>query len=472
MKNFKFSSLLLIPVFAVLAACGGGGGGGSSTPAVPVLKSITVTAANSTMPIGTSQTLTATGTYSDNSTKVLNTASGVVWAFKGTGAVASVFSSGVVTAKAVGSDTFTATQEGVSGSVTLSVIAPWTNVVAGGLQTIARKADGNLYSWGSNIRGQLGDSTSLDRNAPVLVSGGSTIWKQVAVGEQFVVALRTDGTLWSWGFNQNGQLGDGTTVSHATPAKIGKDTDWAFIAAGKGHALAIKTSGALYAWGNNFNGQLGDGTTIGRLVPTKIGGTTLLWQSVAAGDTHSLGIQKDTQNLYGWGGNSSGQVGNAGLVDISAPAKLGSSTWSSVSAGSLHSVAIRADGSLYSWGNNASGQLGNNGSANVSAPVQIGVANNWAMVSAGAAHTMAVTRDGQLWGWGSNAESQLGNGGPDTPTPVQIGAVNTWISVSAGAAHSFGLRSDNSLWGWGRNTEGQLGNGGNAQQPVPVSIPN
>ncbi|WP_348692475.1 hypothetical protein [Duganella fentianensis] len=470
MKKFC-KTYLLLPLLGVLAACGGGGGG-SSTPAPATLKSIAVTAPSSTMPVGTTMQLTATGTYSDNSTKVLNTATGLVWAFKGTGAVASIFSSGSVTAKAVGSDTFTATQDGITGSINLSVIAPWANVVAGGYQTLARKADGSLYAWGSNIRGQLGDSTTIDRNAPVQVSGGSLLWKQIAVGEQFVVALRSDGTIWSWGFNQNGRLGDGTTVDHAIPTKIGKDTDWAYVAAGKGHAFAIKTTGVMYAWGRNFNGQLGDGTTIDRLVPTKLTSpTTGGWLAVSAGDTHTLAITKDTLNLYGWGGNANGQVGNGGQVDVTAPAKIGSSTWASVSAGGSHSLAVRADGSMYGWGYNLSGQVGNNGSASVNAPVQISTATNWAMVSAGAAHSMAVTREGQLWGWGSNAESQLGNGGPDISAPAQIGTASNWISVTAGNAHTFGLRSDNTLWGWGRNVEGQLGKGDNTQAPVPVSIP-
>ncbi|MES2164703.1 MAG: hypothetical protein V4476_26420 [Pseudomonadota bacterium] len=478
MKNFTFSTLLLVPVLAILAACGGGGGG-SSTPATPTpatLKSIAITASATTIPIGIAMPLTATGTYSDNTTKTLSTTTGLVWAFKGTGAVATIVPAGTVTGKAVGSDTVTATQDGVVGTLAINVIAQWNGVAAGGNQTIGHKSDGNLYGWGSNIRGQLGDSTQTDRNAPVLVSGASTLWKQVAVGEQFVVALRSDGTLWTWGSNQNGALGLGSpdTALHQVPAKVGKDTDWAFVAAGKAHAFAIKTSGVMYGWGRNFNGQLGDGTNIDRASPTLVPLPAGLkaWLTVSAGDTHTLAIVKDNLNLYGWGGNASGQVGNGGQVDLTSPAKIGAFQWSSLAAGANHSVAIRTDGAMYGWGNNTFGQVGNNGSSSINAPAPIGVGSNWLVAASGATHSMAVTRDGQLWGWGSNAESQLGTGGPDSPTPVQVGTASNWLSVTAGTLHSFGLRSDNTLWGWGRNAEGQLGKGDNAQAPVPVAIPN
>jgi len=490
MKNFKFSSLLLAPLFVVLAACGGGGGGDSSTPSTPAvatLKSIAVTAPNATIPIGASQTLVATGTYSDGTTKALNTASGIIWAAKsGSTTVLQVFTSGIVTGKGVGSETISATQGGVVGTITIAVTSPWTQVSAGGYQTIARKADGNLYSWGSNIAGQLGDSTTIDRSAPVLVSSGgaaaTATWKQIAVGDQYAVGIRAGtstttagGTLWAWGFNQNSQLGDGTTVNKSAPVQVGKDTDWVFVSVGKRHVLAIKANGLLYSWGSNTNGQLGDGTTVPRSVPTKVPvptGSTWTWSTVSAGETHSLGIQKDG-TLWSWGGGVQGQLGNGVTADIGVPAKVGTLSWASVSAGSLHSMAIRADGTLWGWGANGSGQVGNNGTSQQTTPAPITTDTNWAVIAAGTNHTMGVRTDGTLWGWGSNAEGQLGNGDTDTFTPVQIGTRTNWTTVSSGVAHSFGMQSDNTLWGWGRNQEGQIGNGSKSPAvPLPVSIPN
>jgi len=478
MKKFKFSTLLLVPVLAILAACGGGGGGSSST-GTPTLKSITIGSADNatTIAIGAAaKQMTATGQYSDGSSKVLAASGGLVWG-PSNSTVLQISTAGNLTGKLVGTDTLTATQDGVTGKLAITVTAPWSGQVGGGIaaggnQTIARKADGNLYSWGENIKGQLGDSTTINRNAPVLVSGGGTSWKQVAVGDQFAVAIRSDGTLWAWGYNQDGQLGDGTQINRTAPVQVGKDKDWNLVAAGKAHALAIKTSGLLYAWGRNDRGQLGDGTTINRTAPLKIG--TAVWLAISAGETHTMGIQTGN-DLYGWGGNTYGQVGNLLKVDVPAPVKIGTATLkvTSVSVGAFHSTAITTSGTLYAWGQNTYGQLGNNGSVDLTSPVQIGTDNNWSQIAAGAQHTIGVRNDGTLWSWGANTEGQLGTGGTDVTTPQQVGIANNWKFVAAGRAHSFALKADETLWGWGRNQEGQLGNGQTAAYaPIPVNVPN
>jgi alpha-tubulin suppressor-like RCC1 family protein len=487
MKNFKFSSLLHVPMvalLAVLAACGGGGGGDAApatstpTPTTPTLRSIAVTIPGNatTIAVGTpAKVLVATGSYSDGTTKPLTATNGLIWSASSP-TVVNVATNGSLTPKAVGTATVSATLDTVVGTLPITVTAPWVGIIAGGYQTVARKADGNLYSWGSNVKSQLGDNSTIDRNAPVQVAGtitATTTWKQVAVGEQYVVAIRTDGTLWAWGYNQDGQLGDGTQINRVVPTQIGSAKDWATVAAGRAHTLALKVNGNLYAWGRNDKGQLGDPLLTGanRLAPSKIG--ILLWSAIAAGDTHSLAIQRDTNDLYGWGGNAFGQVGNASKTDVTAPVKIGTQKYSSVSAGISHSAAISTSGTLYAWGLNSSGQLGNNATVDITAPVLIGTDNNWSQVAGGGLHTIGLRNDGTLWSWGANDQGQLGTGASDTLVPQQIGTGSNWKAISSGIAHSFGLQTDDTLWGWGRNLEGQLGNGKNAlYSAVPVNVPN
>jgi alpha-tubulin suppressor-like RCC1 family protein len=491
MTKFKLSSLLLVPLFAVLAACGGGGG--SSTPSGPAtLKSIAVTLNSTTIPVTTFQTATATGTYSDGSTKALTAAAdGLAWATKsGNASVASVATAtGRVTGVAVGTETITATKDGVTGSVTITVTAPWSQVSAGGFQTIALRADGKLYAWGQNNWGQLGDSSTTQRLAPVVVSNGAaaTAWTKIAVGDQFAIALRagtgsgtsTGGTLWAWGLNTNGQLGLGDQVNRSVPTQIGKDATWVGVWAGKYHAVALKADGTLWAWGRNSEGQLGDLTTNVRTAPVKVGGTdktnTATYATASAGGTHTIALQKDG-SLWTWGDNSSGQLGNAAVstTPVPTPAKIGSATYNSVSAGANHSMAITTSGQLWGWGANDAGQLGNNATGGtINAPIQISAYTDWTIVSAGGQHTLGVRKDGTLWAWGANSDGQLGDGsGIDQVSPTQVGLDNTWTYISAGANHSAALKADNSLWTWGRNTDGQLGNGKTTISVVPVTIPN
>lgn len=471
--KFSLSSLLLAPVLAVLTACGGGGGGSTTTTTpptttTPTLQSIAVTPVNSTIPIGTTQQMVATGTYSDGKITPLTT--GVTWAARGS-VVSVVYTSGLVTGKAVGTDTVTATVGTVVGQTDLTVKAPYTAIVAGGNQSFARKADGTLYSWGANLWGQLGDATTTGHASPALVTGGISTWTQVTSGELHTLAIRSDGSLWAWGRNANGQLGDGTNIDRATPVQIGTSKDWVSVSAGKAHTLAVNKTGLLYGWGMNFNGQLGDNSKVDKRVPTKIG-TLTGWIKVAAGADHSLALRSTDQGLYSWGANASGQLGNGGVADVLVPTRVGTLTWKAIAAGSAFSLAIRSDGALFAWGDNTYGQLGNGANAKLAAPTQITTVTSWATVAAGFGHTLAIRNDGTLWTWGSNSEGQLGDDlGADTSSPSQIGTSTNWTSVSAGLEHSFGLQSDSTIWGWGRNLEGQQGNGKLVRITVPTQLP-
>ena len=184
----------------------------------------------------------------------------------------------------------------------------WDLVDAGSWHTVALKLDGTLWAWGSNWLGQLGDSSTVDRNSPVKI-GTDTNWKSIAAGWGHTLALKSDGTLWAWGNNATGELGDGTDNNIKTyPVRIGSDNDWTSISTGQDHALALKSDGTLWAWGNNDYGQLGDGTTIHKNYPVKIS-TETDWISIAARGNHSIALRSNG-TLWAWGNNFNGQLGD------------------------------------------------------------------------------------------------------------------------------------------------------------------
>lgn len=347
----------------------------------------------------------------------------------------------------------------------------WASVVAGNSCTLALKTDGTLWAWGANGNGQLGLGTTTQQAAPVQV-GTATTWASVSAGAAHTLAVRTDGTLWAWGYNFNGQLGLGTTTDQLAPVQVGTATTWTSVGAGRLHSLARRQDGTLWAWGDNRWGQLGTGATAyTQPTPAQVG-TATTWQSLAAGQSHSAALRQDG-SLWAWGGNYYGQVGAGPGTPQLLPAQITSApTWRSVAAGFQGALGIRTDGSLWAWGANYAGQLGNGTTTDQDVPVPVSGGATWQSAATGGGASMAVRQDGTLWTWGDNGFNQLGTGPALTATsvPVQVGTATTWKSVSMGANHAVALRADGSLWAWGSNFYGQLGTGSTADQPTPVRI--
>ena len=332
----------------------------------------------------------------------------------------------------------------------------------------------SLWGWGLNSNGELGIGTTANRSSPVQV-GALTDWSSV-VADRHGMAIKTDGTLWAWGMNQYGPCGLGDTVYRSSPVQVGALTNWSKVAVANGssrNTLAIKTDGTLWAWGRNSQGQSGLGDVTARSSPVQVGALTT-WAQVAAGYAHSLAIKTDG-TLWAWGNTHRYGAPGLGYANpgFSSPVQVGAlTTWSQVVCGLDWTAAIKTDGTLWTWGRNNMGQLGLGDTTNRSSPVQVGALTTWAKVSAGAIHAMAIKTDGTLWGWGyNNYCGALGLGDTtNRSSPVQVGALTTWSQVGAGLRHTVALRENGTLWTWGAGPVGQLGLGAFYYKSSPTQV--
>ncbi|KAK3604951.1 hypothetical protein CHS0354_000615 [Potamilus streckersoni] len=336
-------------------------------------------------------------------------------------------------------------------------ILPFVKISAGNDHSLALKSNGELWAWGGNVRGQIGDGTETDRNTPTKIGDG---YSQISAGGGHSLALKSNGELWAWGANGKGQLGDGTTTRRHAPTKIGEG--YSQISAGHIHSLALKSNGELWAWGWNEYGQLGDGTTIDRTSPTKIGDG---YSQIEAGGLHSLAF-KSNGELWAWGDNTYGELGDGTTTRRHAPTKIGEG-YSKISAGYAYSLALKSNGELWAWGDNWSKQLGDGTTTQRNSPTKIG--EGYSQISAGFIHSLALKSSGELWAWGANGKGQLGDGtATNSNIPKRIG--DGYSQISAGTYHSLAFKSNGELWAWGDNTYGELGDGTMTDRTSPIKI--
>ena len=333
---------------------------------------------------------------------------------------------------------------GVSRGAPVRILASEVaQAVAGTNHSLLIKSDGTLWAVGANDQGQLGDGTTQNRSIPVLVSSDVV---QAAAGYQHSLFIKVDGTLWAMGNNSYGQLGVVSLAARSAPVQIA--TDVAHVAAGGFHSLFVKTDGSLWVMGQGSSGQLGYGYS-DRFTPLQVASDVA---SVAAGGLHSLFVKTD-HTLWTMGGNSTGQLGNGTFSYGGAPSQVATDV-AFAAAGHSHSFFVKTDGTLWAMGSNYTGQLGD-GTYYTNRPVPLQVASDVTQVVAGSLHSLFLKTDGSLWGMGSNEYSQLGRPpGFTLPAPFEIATGVTHIA--ANGLHSLLVRTDGSLWGMGYNGSNQL----------------
>ncbi|MFZ2188749.1 MAG: ELWxxDGT repeat protein [Candidatus Moraniibacteriota bacterium] len=393
---------------------------------------------------------------------------------------------------------------GVGGSGNLTSIV---QIAAGYTHTCALKSDGSVYCWGGNNNGQLGDNSLVQRTAPVQVLGVDGVdtlagVSQIVARSSHTCALKSDGSVYCWGYNGTGQLGDNTVARKLTPTQVlgvggtGNLTDVSRISAGNQHACALKSDSTVFCWGGNGNGQLGDNSTIQALTPVQtkgVGGVGYLTDATQLeSNGNSSCVTKSDESVFCWGGNDYGQLGDGTTVGSSPWGRLtpvqvrgvGGTGFltgvSKVALGAYHTCAVKPDGSTFCWGRNNYYQLGDGTNVIKTTPVQVlgvgGVGNlaDIRQIAGGTFHTCALKSDGLAYCWGYNSNGQLGDTSVTTrSTPVYVRTVGDIASasqISAGPYHSCAAKSDGSAYCWGDGSSGKLGNNSSSGSSAPVQV--
>lgn len=358
-----------------------------------------------------------------------------------------------------------------TGSLTVSLGPDYSCAIDG---------ERGLWCWGDNAYGQLGDGTTTTRNAPRTLGEGVE-WSTIAAGGVFrhTCAIDVEGSMFCWGSNLHGEVGDGSTADRSSPVALLGQT-WRAVAVGGMHTCGLGPAGALWCWGGNTAGALGLGLGYEPdhvTEPTRVGEN--IWSSIATAYDRTCGIQRNG-TLWCWGESRGGGLGVDIDFYVDSPRQVGSDDdWTAVSGSHLHSCGLKRDGTLWCWGSNRTGQIGHGGTNDVQhTPVQVSDAG-WAWISAGGSrgtdggYSCGVQVDGSLWCWGDNRSYQLGLGedaGEEVSIPTRVGSDADWTQAATGFDHSCAVKSDDTLWCWGLNSSGQVGDGTTEHRLMPTQI--
>ena len=365
--------------------------------------------------------------------------------------------------------------------VTVSGISTATALASGYFHNCALIGSGQVQCWGYNQDGQLG--TSIQSTTLVAVSG-ITAATGITAGDSHSCAL-SGGAVQCWGYNQNGQLGNGTTnQQYTTPVAVTGISTAVEVKGGGKHTCARLSSGAVQCWGYNQNGQLGNGSTVKSTSPVTvsgINGATAQATEIATGYAHSCALLTD-KTVKCWGDNSSGQLGNGttNLVANTTPGAVSGIDGTTVqataiAAGYFHTCALLADATVKCWGHNQYGQLGNGATGQSSTPVAVSGISTATKIAAGGQRSCALLASHQVQCWGDNSSGQLGNGTTtQSSTPVTVSGIDGVTAqatdIATGYVHTCALLSGGAEQCWGDNTYGQLGNGVSATSTTPQGI--
>lgn len=365
----------------------------------------------------------------------------------------------------------------------------YVQVAMGSNWSVGLTADGQAWAWGSNTSGRLGNGTTTHSSTPVAVTMPAGVtFTQISAGNTHSVAIGSDGRAYAWGFNGNGQLGDGTQTTRTTPVPVlmpAGVTSYTRIVAGSAYSIAIADNGKAYGWGNNTYGNLGNGNNAQSITPVAVtmpSGVT--FSEISVGSYHSLAIGTNGKG-YAWGLNTNGQLGNTSVTDRNTPGPItmpsGVTSFTHISGGGDHSLAIGNNGRAYAWGSNTNGRLGDGTTTARRSPVAVTLPNgvtSFTRISAGASASVAIGSNGRVYAWGNNPNGTFGNGttGTTSSTPVAAtmpSGVTSFTQVGLRSEHVVavgGNGTDRKAYAWGVNSIGQVGDGTTTNRSSPVAV--
>jgi len=348
-------------------------------------------------------------------------------------------------------------------------------LAAGGFHSLVLLDDGTVMAFGYNSNGQLGDGSTTNWLTPVRVNLGGNKAQAIAAGYYHSLILLDDGTVMAFGYNAAGQLGDGSTTNRLTPVRVNLGGNKAqAIAAGYYHSLILLDDGTVMAFGENPSGQLGDGSTTSRLTPVRVNLGDNKAQAIAAGVLHSL-VLLDDGTVMAFGYNSNGQLGDGSTTTRLTPVRvnLGDNKAQAIAAGDHNSLVLLDDGTVMAFGYNSYGQLGDGSTTDRLTPVRVNLDGNKAQaIAAGAHHSLVLLDDRTVMAFGYNSNGRLGDGSTTnrlTPVRVNLGG-NKAQAIAAGDHHSLILLDDGTLMAFGGNANGQLGDGSTTNRLTPVRV--